>query len=78
MNLSFINLVDRAGIVTFGALALWLLVTAILLLPTSVPAATRTLGVITALAHPPRTPADTDGRAGRDTPRQPAAAGPRP
>lgn len=36
-NLSFVNLTDRYGLLTFGAVGLWLLVTSLLLLPASAP-----------------------------------------
>lgn len=45
-NLSFVNLTDRYGLLTFGAVGLWLLATSLLLLPASAPTWLMACGVL--------------------------------
>jgi hypothetical protein len=50
-NLSFVNLTDRYGLLTFGALGLWLLVVSFGCLPGSAPSWLRASGVLAAAVY---------------------------
>lgn len=47
-NLSFVNLTDRYGLLTFGAIGIWLLVTSLVCLPRSAPSWLKASGVLAA------------------------------